>query len=77
MDTVVANSNRSVLLAAADDAVTDLAESSQLFYVDVDQDDLTPFIGPVLMRVRGRGHAAAPCWAASRGVSPWRTECGL
>ena len=23
--------------------------------------DVTPFIGPVLMRVGGRGHAAAPC----------------
>jgi Uma2 family endonuclease len=24
-------------------------------------DDVTPFIGPGLMRVGGRGHAAAPC----------------
>ena len=39
--------------------------------------DVTPFIGPVLMRVGGRGHAAAPCWAASKGVRPWRAECGL
>jgi hypothetical protein len=23
--------------------------------------DVTPFIGPGLMRVGGRGHAAAPC----------------
>jgi hypothetical protein len=25
------------------------------------QTDVTPFIGPVLMRVGGRDHAAAPC----------------
>jgi len=36
--------------------------------------DATPFIGPGAMRVGG--HAAAAL-AASRGVRPWRAECGL
>ena len=35
---------------------------------------MAPFIGPMLMRVGGRGHAAAPDCAASRGVGPWRAE---
>ena len=37
--------------------------------------DVAPFIGSTLMRVGGRGHAAAPDCAASRGVGPWRAEC--
>ena len=28
---------------------------------DLSGSDVTPFIGPGLMRVGGRGHAAAPC----------------
>jgi hypothetical protein len=37
--------------------------------------DVTPFIGPGLMRVGGRGHAAAPCCMrvnppATRSASP-------
>lgn len=39
--------------------------------------DVTPFSGPVLMRVGVCGHPAAPSLPASRGVCPWRAECGL
>jgi len=31
----------------------------------------------MLMRVGGCGYAAVPSFASSRGVRPWRTECGL
>ena len=35
---------------------------------------MTSFVGPGVMRVGGY---AAAAWAASRGVRPWRAECGL
>ncbi len=38
---------------------------------------MTPFTGPVPMRAGGCGHAAFHCWRTSRGVRPWRAECGL
>ena len=39
--------------------------------------DVTPFTGPVPMRAGGCGQAAFHCWRTSRGVRPWRAECGL
>jgi type I restriction enzyme R subunit len=39
--------------------------------------DVTPFTGPVPMRAGGFGQAAFHCWRTSRGVRPWRAECGL
>jgi hypothetical protein len=39
--------------------------------------DVTPFTGPVPMRAGGCSQAAFHCWRTSRGVRPWRAECGL
>jgi hypothetical protein len=38
---------------------------------------VTPFTSPVPMRAGGCGQAAFHCWRTSRGVRPWRAECGL